>query len=245
MSVTRTLVVSPGATPTDGGTKLLNAMASITPTVVSPWLIRLEPGVYDLGSSSLTLKAYINVEGSGEQLTTISSSVTVALPPVSGTVVMTTSTEIRFVTVTNSANSPAVYVPGGATNVQLFRTSLSVGNGSFGLYNNAASGTVSVTGSTLPAGNVGFGLFNASGTVSVSNSTFIAGNSSLFNNSGVVSVTGSILTGGAYGLANFSIGIVKIGASQLSGGSAPVSGTAQCAASYNGSTMIVLSSSCT
>ncbi len=224
VSLSRTLTVSPGATPTDSGTKLLNAMASITPTQASPWLIRLEPGVYDLGSSYLALKPYINVEGSGELLTIISSSVEAANPPVSGTVVMTTSTEIRFVTVTNSSNSPAVYVPDGATNVQIFRTGLTGGNNGYGLFSNASSGVVSVTNSTLTGGNDGYGFYNDS--------------------SGAVTVTTSTITGGNIGLYNSFNGSVKVGASQLSGNFAPVNGTAQCAASYDGSTMMVLSSSC-
>ena len=74
----RTVVVSP--VPGDevaSGTALLAAMANITTaSATNPGLVLVEPGVYDLGSTTdgLTLKSYVDLRGSGEGVTTIKGS---------------------------------------------------------------------------------------------------------------------------------------------------------------------------
>ena len=71
---TRTTIVSPdvGANSVDNGTKLLNAIAGITSaSATDPWLLKIEPGTYDLGSSRLQMKSWVDVEGSGIRPTTI------------------------------------------------------------------------------------------------------------------------------------------------------------------------------
>ncbi len=73
----RTIIVSPdpAGDVTVSGTNLLNAMASITAAdATHTWLIKIEPGVYDLGANSLALKPYVDVEGSGEGITTLAGS---------------------------------------------------------------------------------------------------------------------------------------------------------------------------
>src|SRR5438105_2473150 len=55
-SYTRTIVVSPGATPSAGGTALLNALAGISGASSSnPYLVKLEPGVYDVGTTAVSM----------------------------------------------------------------------------------------------------------------------------------------------------------------------------------------------
>src|SRR5690348_11115783 len=72
---TRTVVVSPNGTPVQNGLALLSAMNTISnsnPSVSNPWLLKLEPGQYDLGNQTLTLQPYVDLEGSGEGTTIIS-----------------------------------------------------------------------------------------------------------------------------------------------------------------------------
>ena len=58
--------MSPGATPTEGGNALRNALAMIaSPSATNPWLLKLEPGSYDVGSAGLSIPAHVDVEGSG------------------------------------------------------------------------------------------------------------------------------------------------------------------------------------
>jgi hypothetical protein len=103
----RTVLVSPSPTGTaiDNGTTLLNALAGITTSsATNPWLIKVEPGVYDLGTDFLLMKPYVDIEGSGEGVTTITSSALRA------TVGGSDDAEIRWLTVQNtSATGSAVY----------------------------------------------------------------------------------------------------------------------------------------
>lgn len=76
VTYTRTILVSPsaGASATDNGTKLLNAVNSITDASASnPYLVKIEPGVYDLGSGTLNMKPHVDVQGSGWATTTIAT----------------------------------------------------------------------------------------------------------------------------------------------------------------------------
>lgn len=60
----RTTIVSPGATAQASGTNLLTALSNVTGSSTAPWLLKLEPGVYDLGSSRLQMKSWVDIEGS-------------------------------------------------------------------------------------------------------------------------------------------------------------------------------------
>jgi hypothetical protein len=71
----RTVIVGPAGTATENGTALRAALASITTaSATNPWLLKIEPGTYDLGTSTLYMKPYVDVEGSGEVVTTIRSA---------------------------------------------------------------------------------------------------------------------------------------------------------------------------
>jgi hypothetical protein len=57
---------------TASGTNLLNALAGITDaTAAKPYVLRLDPGIYDVGSTALAMKPYVDIEGSGQQSTII------------------------------------------------------------------------------------------------------------------------------------------------------------------------------
>src|SRR3954468_13084945 len=59
----RTIVVSPGSSPTAGGRALRSALGGISATNTTPYLVQVEPGNYNLGSSSLRLKPNVAVVG--------------------------------------------------------------------------------------------------------------------------------------------------------------------------------------
>lgn len=68
----RTLVVSPVGIETANGTALLAALASIQDaSATNPWLLKIEPGVYELGNQALWMKPYVDVEGSGSGTTLV------------------------------------------------------------------------------------------------------------------------------------------------------------------------------
>jgi hypothetical protein len=57
---------------TASGAALLNAMNGITnASATRRYVLKLEPGIYDLGSTMLTQKPYVDLEGSGQQTTVI------------------------------------------------------------------------------------------------------------------------------------------------------------------------------
>ena len=77
----RTVVVSPVLVggvpdPVASGTALLAALDGIIgASDADPWLIKIEPGIYDLGTDTLSMKPYVHIEGSGEEVvTTITSA---------------------------------------------------------------------------------------------------------------------------------------------------------------------------
>ena len=101
----RTIIVHPvPGNTTASGTALLAAMASITGNSASnPWLLKIEPGIYDLGGGALTLKPFVDVEGSGELVTTIRSSGSPS--DTTATVVGATNCQLRFLTIENTGGN--------------------------------------------------------------------------------------------------------------------------------------------
>ena len=74
-SLTSAQVVTVSPVPgnnTASGTNLLNALAGIVDASVNkPYVLKLEPGTYDIGSTALVMKPYVDIEGSGQQSTII------------------------------------------------------------------------------------------------------------------------------------------------------------------------------
>ena len=66
----RTVVVGPVGTDLENGAALRDAVAAID-TAKGAYLVRLEPGTYDVGSSTLVLPTGVNLEGAGREATKI------------------------------------------------------------------------------------------------------------------------------------------------------------------------------
>jgi hypothetical protein len=98
---TKTLVVSPRATAVTSGNALKNALAGISGASASNrFLVKVEPGIYDMGSSKLQMKEFVDIEGSGIGATTLTRSS--GLDWFDGTVAGATNSELRFLTVENT-----------------------------------------------------------------------------------------------------------------------------------------------
>lgn len=102
---------------TASGTALLNALAGITnASATKHYVIKLEPGIYDVGSTELAMKTYVDLEGSGQGATLIQGSGFAT--PDSGVIRGAASAELRDLQVkstgTGSQSAVAVYVPEGA-----------------------------------------------------------------------------------------------------------------------------------
>lgn len=89
----------------------MNTLASWcgTPSSTNPCLLKIMPGVYDVGVNSLQMASYVDIEGSGENVTKITGNVTSWN---SGVVRGSSDAEIRFLTVENKGGgtvSHAIY----------------------------------------------------------------------------------------------------------------------------------------
>lgn len=178
----RTVVVGPVGTPEQNGAALKNALAGITNASESnPYLLKIEPGVYDVGSQDtpLAMKPWVDIEGSGEGVTTLTASG----DSNTGAVVGADNAELRFLTVESVGDffSIAVYNPSASslrlTNVTAAATAPASG-GSYAVEN---SGTLTLTQVTATGsgGGVNFGVFN-SGSLTMTQTTIRAmGNDSL------------------------------------------------------------------
>ncbi|HEV8582444.1 MAG TPA: hypothetical protein VGX68_25535 [Thermoanaerobaculia bacterium] len=99
----RTVLVSPvPGDPVGSGTALRNALTGISsPSSTNRWLLKIEPGIYDVGSTSLQMRSWVDIEGSGIGVTTIHGSVDSSLD---GTVNGANNAELRLLTVEAQSN---------------------------------------------------------------------------------------------------------------------------------------------
>ncbi len=85
----RTIIVSPdaGANPSASGTRLLAALAGAAgeASASSPYLVWIEPGIYDIGTNQLNVPAHVDVQGSGQDVTTVQGEGAATLVAASGT----------------------------------------------------------------------------------------------------------------------------------------------------------------
>lgn len=113
----RTVLVSPvPGDPVASGTALRNALAGVSsPSATNRWLLKIEPGIYDVGATSLVMRPYVDIEGSGIESTVIRGSGNSdpwAFP--NATLQGADNTELRFLTVqatgpTSTSSAMAMY----------------------------------------------------------------------------------------------------------------------------------------
>jgi hypothetical protein len=146
-----TVVVSPVGTPQQNGTALKNALEGIMgASATNPYLLKIEPGVYDLGSSDtpLMMKPWVDIEGSGEGVTTLTA--TASNNFLSGTVEGAANAELRFLTVKNTGGgaSYAAAIHSSANPFRLTHVTATASGGNLG------NNTVNITGGTATLSQV-------------------------------------------------------------------------------------------
>jgi hypothetical protein len=199
---THTVIVHPNEDPIVAGNDLVRAVDQISnPGATNPYLVKVEPGIYDLGTDSLFLRPFVDLEGSGEGVTTITS----AVPTGYGTVVGADNSEVRFLTVKNTgapgqqiialfseSSSPRythvrVLASGGSEN-----QAIHISNGSPVLDHVLASAT---------GGGTAIGVMNLNAALTVTGSTFSAAGAAgantgyLSSMGGTTRATDSTMTG--------------------------------------------------
>ena len=179
---TNTIIVSPAGDPVESGRVLRQAVeAIIDPSASNPYLVKIEPGIYDLQASSLFMRPHVDIEGSGEGITTITSS----LGTGSGTVVGASSSELRYLTVKNTGepNQQVVAIFTETTSPRLSHVTAIASGGSenYGIHTSNGSPFLSYVTASATGGGQSFGLANYNSVMTVLNSTFSAANAAGFN----------------------------------------------------------------
>ena len=187
---THTLIVSPEPDPVQAGRVLREVVSGIAdPSASNPYLVKVEPGIYDLGADSLFMRPFVDVEGSGEGITTITSAISTG----SGTVVGANNSELRFVTVKNTGEA-------GQQDAALFSESTSPrythvtavasgGNDNDAIHISNGTPVLSYVTATALGGSRSTGVANFGGLLIASNSTFSAADAAN-TNLGVLSTFG-------------------------------------------------------
>lgn len=156
----------------------------------NPYLLRLEPGIFDLGTATLTLKPFVDVEGSGQGVTVIRSAG-------SGAVVAgADDAEVRFLTVQHTggaASSIALDLSADATRLTHVHAVAGGANSLNRAINAAGDGVVlrEVSASvTAPAGANAIAIY-ATGDVVMHQVTAQAQGGA--SSAGIVATTGALL----------------------------------------------------
>jgi hypothetical protein len=160
------------------GTALLNALAAITTaSSTNQYLLKIEPGVYDIGTSSFQMKPFVDIEGSGELATKITRAGSNAFG--NATVNGSDNAELRFLTVENTGT-------GGAYAFGIYNTSasphishvtvqlLSPSFNSYGVYNDGSSPVLNQLSINVVGGpNAGIGILMANNSSPVIEGTTV------------------------------------------------------------------------
>ena len=211
----RTILVSPMGTATQNGTALLNALAGITTaSSTNPFLLKIEPGIYDIGTSSLQLKSYVDVEGSGEDITGITGHIDSA----SGVVQGANYAEIRFLTVQNTGGGTyATALANKSASPKITNVTASASGGQYntGVDNDSSSPTMTNVTASASGGTYQYGVYNSS--------------------SGTIRINNSVITGATNTINNESSTTTRVANTKLSGGPVYNSfGTLTCVGAYDG-----------
>lgn len=100
ITLARTVIVSPVGSAADNGQALLDAVVGLAsvvppPSADDPYLVKLEPGIYDIGSAGIFLPAHVDLAGSGPGATRIEGIVGFPTAGAVFMVVMAEDSELR------------------------------------------------------------------------------------------------------------------------------------------------------
>lgn len=128
----RIVIVSPLGSASENGAALLSAIAEISPSVSEPYMLKIEPGVYDVGPNQIYNKEYLDIEGAGQALTRIKGTYP-AVGARNGFFEVEGNSELRMLTVENygggASNYTGIQVFLGEANVRLSDITVLVNSG--------------------------------------------------------------------------------------------------------------------
>lgn len=236
----RTVIVSPVGDGAANGAALRAALADVAnASSVTSFLLKLEPGVYDVGPNGLAMKSYVDIEGSGEGLTKITAGGSDANDV--ATVFGASNAELRLLRIENrggAANAKAIINTNASPRLTQVTITASGADNVVAISNNDRSAPI-LTNTTVSASQGGFtvGVFNILSSPTIQNSTISATGAksrALVNLGGTVTARDSQLQADDYivfsAIQNGVAPVTRIANSQLSGGKISV---ATCAGVYD------------
>jgi hypothetical protein len=183
----RIMYVGPVGTALENGNALLNTLTSITDASSSkPYLIKLEPGIYDLGTQGLQMLEYVDLEGSGERTTTITSTHSGSDLSLSATLYGANYSELRFLTIENKgsgANSIAIYNENASPDITKVTIKASGGTTTYGIYNSYSFSKLTHLSIKVTGGADNYGIYNVHSPTVITNTDITA--SGGFNSHGM------------------------------------------------------------
>jgi len=159
-------------TPTAGGTALWITLINITDNSASkPYLITLDPGVYDLGDTRLQLKPWIDIQGSGQGNTIIQGfGNPTAGDLLNGVVKGASSMELRNLQIKclggGGRNGIALYNSLASPTLRNVTIVASGGDSNWGIRNNGGSPLIEDSTITVSGGSSAYGIVDTSSTAS-------------------------------------------------------------------------------
>ncbi|HEX3532088.1 MAG TPA: hypothetical protein VH988_33940 [Thermoanaerobaculia bacterium] len=157
-------------TPTAGGTALWITLINITDnSAAKPYLITLDPGVYDLGDTRLQLKPWVDIQGSGQGNTIIQGYGNPTPGDLlNGVLKGASSMELRNLQVkcVGGAGRVCIGLYNGLASPTLRNVTINVsgGDATWGIRNNGSSPLIEDSTIAVSGGASGYGIVNTSGS---------------------------------------------------------------------------------
>jgi len=152
------IVVAKSGGDYDNITAALNSINDASDT--NRYLVRVMPGIY---TEKVTMKQYVDIEGSGELSTRITFTGSVSSN--TGTVVGTNDAELRFLAVENTGgNTYAIAIHNNTASPHLTHVTASASGGaySYGVYNASSSPTMTNMAVNASGSSYSYGVYNSS-----------------------------------------------------------------------------------
>ena len=164
------ITVGQVGTEVENGDALKEALESIVDSgETNPYLVKIEPGIYDLGISAILMKSYVRIEGSGKDLTTIQGNTRTNIYAY-GLIHGATFSELRSVTLINdfdfdtTTSNIAIYNDTSSFSVRDAKIIVRYGDDNYGVFNDgwSAPKLTDVEIVATGANNWSYGVYNQS-----------------------------------------------------------------------------------
>ncbi len=177
-----TILVSPQSTPSKSGDVLLSALnKAADASATNRYLILIEPGIFYLGNNSLAMKEYVDIQGSGKNVTIIKGSNSNN----DGLIQGADHAELRFLTLRNQNNGPravALYNNGTSPVITNVHIRASGATRNYGIHNvSSASPEMNLVTVQVSGGESNYGVLNNSSSSPIMNNVRIEARGGLRN----------------------------------------------------------------